>query len=119
MLPENETPPTLLEVAVGRLGIIKGPRVIADIVGWSLAMYVAGDDWPMVGEKGWQTRRVRLYRDTLGYSEPTAWRRLSFFREAFPGEVDPTRICDSIGLLATARPTPSEILQVGSVPVPV
>jgi hypothetical protein len=85
--------PTVLEVCVGQVGLIRGTRVISDLAWWALAMSRAGDDWP----EG-VTERVRLFREAGIYSEATGWRRLSAFRECFPNEVDPTRLCRALAL---------------------
>jgi hypothetical protein len=97
-MSQPDRPPTVLEVCVGKVGMIRGTRVIADLAWWALAMSRAGDDWPQGDDRGVTTARVRLFRDAAIYSEVTAWRRLAAFRECFPNEADPTRLVEALNL---------------------
>lgn len=109
--------PTLLEHCVGKLGVIKGARVVVDLGSWSFVMSQA-KDWPEGEDRGVLTARMSLWADTFGYSDRTAWRRLSAFREAFPGEVDPTRIVRAVELRIADQKAATDVMAIGSLLVP-
>ena len=76
-------PRTLIDIAVARGGIIKGPRAISMIFGWFVAEEMLGHP-PTLEE----------YADWWRLSRATAFREQAAFRECFPGETTPQRIVD-------------------------
>lgn len=73
--------PTLLEVTIGRLGPLKGARVLAFMIAWDTTAQAVGHA-PTLAE----------HAEYWHESERTGYRDLARFRECFPHERDPTRI---------------------------
>jgi hypothetical protein len=76
--------PTLLEVAVRRVGALKGARVLSFMVAWDVVRQELGHE-PSIEE----------YAEWWRVSERTAWREQARFRESFPGESNPARLMDA------------------------
>lgn len=91
--------PSLLEVCISRVGVIRGSNVVVTVGLWALAMAQAGAEWPSGDDRGAATERVRRYQQAAVLRERTAWRHLRAFRECFPGEEDPSRIVQVLGLV--------------------
>jgi hypothetical protein len=71
----------MLEVAVSRVGLFKGAKVIGFMWGWSVLELELGRE-PTVEEYGerWLLSRATAYRERVR------------FRAAFPGEESPSRL---------------------------
>jgi hypothetical protein len=77
-------PPTLLQIAAARVGVIRAYRVVAFMVEWSMARRALGQETLTVEEFAeWWRIHVR-----------TAYREQARFREAFPDETTPDRLVD-------------------------
>src|SRR5919205_295819 len=77
-------PRTLLELAVARVGMRRGARVLAFMIAWDVVRKELGRE-PSIEEYGeWWRTSVR-----------TAYREQALFRDAFPGEENPARLMDS------------------------
>src|SRR3954465_969741 len=76
-------PPSLLKVAVSRVGTVKGARVVAFILCWAIADDALGHP-PTLEE----------YAEWWNESRATAFREQARFRECFPDEATPQRIVD-------------------------
>lgn len=74
-------PATLAEAAIGKLGVVKGARVLAFMVSWSQTTDAIGHA-PTVAE----------YATFWHQHERTVYRDLARFRECFEHEVNPTRL---------------------------
>lgn len=92
---------TLLEVAVARVGGLRGGRVIAFMVAWDVSTRDLGHD-PTVEE----------YAEWWKVSRSTAYRELRFFRQAFPHERDPSRI---MGFVRASSDAPRKVKAVGAI----
>ena len=109
--------PSFLEVCISRVGVIRGSNVVAMVGFWAVAMHMAGANWPSGDSRGDATERLRLYRDAAVLRERTAWRHLRTFRECFPGEEDPSRIVQALGILDRIdQVRASDPLALGSIP---
>lgn len=73
--------PTLLEVAVGKLGVMRGSRVLSYMVAWQITAEAIGHAPTVAEHAEWWHESVR-----------TTYRDLARFRECFPHEIDPTRL---------------------------
>jgi hypothetical protein len=103
-MAKRREPRTLLEAAVMRVGLLKGPRVVAFMVAWSIAERELGHE-PTLAE----------YREWWNESERTAYREQALFRECFPGESTPSRL---MAVLAEAWDERRGVRGLGSVPLP-
>jgi hypothetical protein len=95
-------PRTLLELAVARVGLLKGPRVVTFMVAWSIAERELGHE-PTLHE----------YREWWNESERTAYREQALFRECFPDETTPSRL---MAALASAWDERRGVRGLGAVP---
>lgn len=86
--------PSILEVTVARIGLLRATQVMVFIGQWAHAMQRRKDVWPALDSRGAQTERLRLYCDVWLENERTAWRHLKRFRQAWPNESDPTRMVE-------------------------
>lgn len=77
---------TLLQLAVRRVGLMRAGRVLAFMVAWDVVRREL-DREPTLEE----------YGDWWRQSRATSFREQKLFREAFPGEVTPTRLLDAAG----------------------
>lgn len=77
---------TVIEIAVRNAGVRKGMRGATFLLEWSIA---AADG---VHFEGSVTDQLRAYMTWWDISERSAWRHLSEFRQAFPGEETPARL---------------------------
>jgi hypothetical protein len=93
-----------MEIAVDRVGQRKTPRVLSFILQWQIARDALGHD-PTIEE----------YAAWWKESRATAYRHLSLFREAFPSERDPTKICD---LLSAHMDRRKGVASLGRLPLP-
>lgn len=76
--------PSLLEVAVRRVGPLKGARVLAFMVAWDVVRRELGHE-PTLDE----------YAEWWRVSKRTAFREQAQFRKCFPAESDPARLMDA------------------------
>lgn len=83
---------SLLALSIESVGYIKTGRVLAVVLAWALAIRAHDGEWPPLEVRGGQMARVAIVVDYWRSSTPTEWRGLTAFRNAFPDEVDPTRI---------------------------
>jgi hypothetical protein len=81
----RKKPRTLLEVAVARGGLVKGPRAVSMVVGWVVAEEMLGHP-PTLEE----------YAEWWKMSRATAFREQAAFRQCFPEETTPQRIADLV-----------------------
>lgn len=74
-------PNSLAEAAIGKLGVVKGARVLSFMLAWAQTMDAIGHP-PTVGEHAefWHQHERTVYRD------------LARFRDCFEHEVNPTRL---------------------------
>jgi hypothetical protein len=102
-------PQPLALIASGRVGLIKAGRVMAFMVQWQIVRDDQGGDEPTLEQyAAWWNCSIR-----------TAYREQALFRQAFPGEVSPTRLLDLAAHAWVNRPSrrPSPQL-LGQVAVP-
>jgi hypothetical protein len=98
-------PGTLLELAIARVGVLRGSRVLAYMIQWDVVRRELGHE---------PTREE--FSDWWQQSERTTYRDQALFKEAFPGEESPAR------LMAAARAAWDErrgVAGLGAVPVDV
>jgi hypothetical protein len=81
--------PSLLEVAVGRAGVIAGVRAVEVVTLWAIAERQLGHE---LGQGEGLTAAVREYAAYWERSERTGWRHLDRFRAAFPEDESPARL---------------------------
>src|SRR5437764_14606153 len=75
--------PSLAKIIIGRVVLMKGGRVLAFILAWSVAEEALG--YPPTLEE---------YAEWWNESRATAFREQARFRECFPDEATPQRIVD-------------------------
>lgn len=83
---------SLMAVCIERVGYLRTGRVLQVILCWAMAIRDYEGEWPSGEYRGMQERRLELVEAYWLSSRPTMFRDLKRFREAFPDEVDPTRI---------------------------
>jgi hypothetical protein len=106
-------PRNFFELAVAKLGPVKGARVVMFVGMWSLAMHKAGDRWDLMTE----TQRVEAYADAEIISLATAWRRLALYRKVT--STDPTALIRAAQLEVENRRQAKDVFGVGlAVPLP-
>ena len=77
-------PRTLLEVAMARVGIRRGAKVLAFMIAWNLVRSELGREPDIEEYAEWWRTSIR-----------TAYREQAMFRDAFPGETNPARLMDA------------------------
>lgn len=117
---------SLMAVCIERVGYWRTGKVLEVIVCWAMAISAHDGEWPSGDFRGQQERRLELVRAYWLTSDRTSTRDLSRFREAFPDEVDPTRIArlvldqvaDELAAVAERKSVRQGVDLVGSVVIP-
>lgn len=111
-MPKHE-PRNFFELAVAKLGPIKGARVVVFVGCWALAMHKAGDRWDLLGE----VAKMDAYADAAVVNRSTAYRHLSLYRQVT--SVDPTDLVRLGQVEVENRRQAKDVFRVGyAVPVP-
>ena len=93
---------SLLDLAIGRVGVVKGAQAVEVIATWSIATRRRGHKLGSQ-DNGTLTAAIREYAEYWGMSERSAWRRHDLFRQAFPEEVSAERLASKLGAAVDER----------------